>query len=164
MQKRIKNTVIGDVFCVIIDENYKRYLQYIISDLSQLNSDVVRAFKKKYMLNENPELINIVNDDVDFYAHCVTKSGIKNGYWVKVGNIQDIGDTDCIIFKDKKDYRITEYIQNDWSIWKVNEEHIYIGELPDKYKKAYIGLVFQPERIMNKLTTGSYGGAYLRYE
>ena len=39
MLKRIKNTVIGDVFCAKIDENHKRYLQYIVSDLTQLNSD-----------------------------------------------------------------------------------------------------------------------------
>jgi hypothetical protein len=164
MVKRIKNTVIGDVFCAQIDENHKRYLQYIASDMSQLNSDVIRAFKKVYMINEYPELTDIVKGEVDFYAHSITKSGIKNGYWIKVGNISDIGVINNIFFKDKMDYRITENIQDDWSIWKVNEKHIFVGKLSDKYKKACLGLVFQPERIMNKLTTGSYGGAYLRYE
>ncbi len=37
----------GDVFFVKVDNDYKRYFQYITNDLTQLNSDVIRAFKKK---------------------------------------------------------------------------------------------------------------------
>ena len=40
------NTKLGDIFCVKIDENNKKYFQYIANDLTQLNSDVIRAFKR----------------------------------------------------------------------------------------------------------------------
>lgn len=49
------NTKIGDVFSVKIDNN-KKYFQYIVSDLTQLNSDVIRAFKKVYPINAHPDL------------------------------------------------------------------------------------------------------------
>ena len=65
-------TIIGDVFCVKIDGNCKKYLQYIISDLTQLNSDVVRVFKKSYPINEEPDLTEVVKGNIDFYAHCST--------------------------------------------------------------------------------------------
>jgi len=71
------NTKIGDVFSVKIDDSSKKYFQYIISDLTQLNSDVIRAFKKVYPINTNPDLSEIVNGEVEFYAHCVTKLGLK---------------------------------------------------------------------------------------
>ncbi|GHT85992.1 hypothetical protein FACS18947_5410 [Bacteroidia bacterium] len=117
MLKRIKNTVIGDVFCAKIDDNHKRYLQYIVSDLTALNSDVIRVFKKSYPIEINPDLSEIVNGEVDFYSHCVTKAGIKREVWEKVGNIQDIGHIEHIIFKCKNDYKRAD-IQNDWRVWK----------------------------------------------
>ena len=63
------NTKIGDVFSVKIDNHSKKYFQYIISDLTQLNSDVIRAFKKVYLIDTNPDLSEIVNGEVEFYAH-----------------------------------------------------------------------------------------------
>ena len=41
---------------VKIDENRKKYFQYIANDLTQLNSDVIRAFRKEYSASDNPEL------------------------------------------------------------------------------------------------------------
>lgn len=46
MTKRVKSTKVGDIFEFVINSEEKRYLQYVISDMSQLNSDVVRVFKK----------------------------------------------------------------------------------------------------------------------
>ena len=85
------NTKIGDVFSVKIDDSSKKYFQYIISDLTQLNSDVIRAFKKKYPVGSNQELMEILNDEIEFYAHCVTKHGIKMGYWEKIANVSNVG-------------------------------------------------------------------------
>ena len=163
MLKRVKNTKIGDVFCAKIDDNHKKYLQYIVSDLTQLNSDVIRAFKKVYPINVNPDLSEIVNGDVDFYAHCVTKAGIKRGLWDTVGNIQDIGSIEHIIFKDKEDFKRLD-IQNDWRVWRINEEYEHVGELKGQNKKAYLGLVFQPNDIVHKLTTGSHVGIFAKWE
>ena len=97
-------TKVGDVFSVKLDNEVKKYFQLIAFDLTQLNSDVIRAFKKVYPIHATPTLLDIVNDDVDFYAHCVTKFGIKMNLWDKVGNISDVGGTSTILFRDTDDY------------------------------------------------------------
>jgi len=74
MGKQVR-TRIGNVFMVILDGNRKKYFQYIANDLTQLNSDVIRVFKTSYQLNEEPSLKDIVNDEIDFYAHAVVKFG-----------------------------------------------------------------------------------------
>ena len=40
------STKIGDVFSVKVDENNKKYFQLVAFDLTQLNSNAIRAFKK----------------------------------------------------------------------------------------------------------------------
>ena len=99
-------TKVGDVFSVKLDNEVKKYFQLIAFDLTQLNSDVIRAFKKVYAIHATPTLLNIVNDDVDFYAHCVTKFGIRMHLWDKVGNISDVGGTSTILFRDTDDYGV----------------------------------------------------------
>lgn len=55
MAKRIV-TKIGDVFCAEIDNRIKRYFQYIVNDMEQLNSSVIRVFKTHYYnLNSIPK-------------------------------------------------------------------------------------------------------------
>ncbi|MFH4275952.1 hypothetical protein WAJ11_20270, partial [Acinetobacter baumannii] len=81
-----KNTKIGDIFVVKVDNDKKKYFQLIAFDLTQLNSDVIRSFKKVYPLEADIDLLEIVNGEVEFYAHCVTKFGLKMNLWEKVGN------------------------------------------------------------------------------
>jgi hypothetical protein len=151
------NTKIGDVFSVKIDDNRKKYFQYIISDLTQLNSDVIRAFKKEYSLDESPDLSEIVKGDVEFYAHCVTKLGIKMGYWEKIGNLSDVGKIDHILFRDSGDYGNPQIkISQDWWIWKIDEEQRRVGKLLGDNQKAEIGLVINPESIVYRMRTGEY--------
>jgi len=50
----MKNTKIGDIFEVKINETEKKYFQLIAFDLTQLNSDEIVAFKKSYAVTENP--------------------------------------------------------------------------------------------------------------
>lgn len=151
------NTKIGDVFSAKIDDNNKKYFQYIVSDLTQLNSDVIRAFKKVYPINANPDLSEIINGEVEFYAHCVTKLGIKMGYWEKVGNVSDVGKTDHILFRDSGDYgNLQIKISQDWWVWKINEEQRRVGKLVGENQKAEIGLVINPESIVYRMRTGEY--------
>ena len=49
------NTRIGDVFSVKMDNNKKKYLQYVISDLTQLNSDVMKIFKSGRIPNDEEQ-------------------------------------------------------------------------------------------------------------
>ena len=151
------NTKIGDVFSVKVDGNKLKYFQYITSDLTQLNSDVIRVFKEIYPANNNPDLERIINGQVEFYAHCVTKWGIKRGLWEKVGNNTDVGDTDHILFRDSGDYGIPETkVSYDWWIWKINEEQKRVGRLIGENQKAEIGIVVNPESIVYRMRTGEY--------
>jgi hypothetical protein len=165
MLKRIKNTNIGDIFSASINEYQKRHFQYIVSDLSQLNSDVIRVFKRIYSVGENPDISVIVKDEIDFYAHCITKSGLKKEMWSRVGNISDVGDVCNIYFKGKGDCSVMNNVQNDWYIYKVNnDKRKFIGKPTDELMKLDWDMIVRPEGILKKLQTGSYGGFYLFFD
>ena len=163
MAKRVI-TKIGDVFCVKFDTS-KKYLQYIGRDLTQLNSDIVRAFKKKYDIEYNPDINEIVSDEVDFYAHCDTAAGIKRECWEKVGKSVDIGTFDKILFRSSSDIGNPSIkISEKWWIWKPNEEHIYVGKLTGLNRLAEPGGVYPPAKIVSRMITGEYGGVYPDFE
>lgn len=157
------NTKIGDVFSVKIDNSNKKYFQYIISDLTQLNSDVIRVFKKEYPLNANPDLTEIVKGEVEFYAHCVTKIGIKMGYWESVGNITSVGSFDNILFRSSGDSPQTRVSEN-WWVWKINKEQKLVGKLAGENRKAEIGSVIPPDSIVHRIQTGKYDFVYPEFE
>ena len=90
-KKRIV-TRIGNVFCAEIDNECKRFFQYVANDLEELNSSVIRVFKNKYPMDYEPEIEEIVGDEVEFYAHTILKFGIVFNAWYKVGTSKNIGD------------------------------------------------------------------------
>lgn len=157
------NTKIGDVFKVKIDNNSNKYFQYIISDLTQLNSDVIRAFKKAYPININPDLSEIVNGEVEFYAHCVTKLGLKMKYWESVGNNNNVGSFDNVLFRCSGDNPQIK-VSDNWWIWKINEEQKPVGKLEGENRKAEIGSVIPPDSIVHRMQTGKYDFVYPGYE
>ena len=156
------NTKIGDVFSVKIGDNSKKYFQYVVSDLTQLNSDVIRAFKKVYPLNANPDLSEIVNGEVEFYAYCVTKLGLKMDLWEKAGNISEVGDITQILFRDTNDYgsKVGEEpirVSQNWYVWRVNDnDFTRVGKLEGEHRKAYIGIVMNPLGIIELLKGNKY--------
>ncbi|MGL5317447.1 MAG: Imm26 family immunity protein [Bacteroidales bacterium] len=163
--KRVKTTKIGDVFVVQIDDHHKKYMQYIASDMEQLNSDVIRAFSKVYETHENPELSQIINDRVDFYAHCVTKSGIRYGFWELVGNIQDVGSLEDILFRTSYDFGDSDIkISRNWRIWKLGYESTDVNKLEGGFRSAYLGMVYAPHRIVERIKTGVFSYSYPEFE
>lgn len=163
------NTKIGDVFMVKIDDESKKYFQYIVSDLTQLNSDVIRAFKKIYPINSNPDLSEIVNDEVDFYAHCVTKFGIKMKLWDKIGNTSDIGELDKILFRGSSDSGCKPgeqiLVSENWYVWKINDsDFTSVGKLEGENKNAELGIVVNPYDVRDRMSTGKYSFFYPGYE
>lgn len=160
----------GDVFFVKINDTSKRYFQYITNDLKQLNSDVIRCFKKIYSLDESPSLDEIIKDEIFFYAHCVTKWGVKLGYWEKVGNITDVGIFEHILFRDTNDYGTIPgnepiRISNNWFVWRIGDlKSTYLGKLEGENRKAEIGIVMDAESIVHRIRTGHYDGFYPDYE
>lgn len=160
----------GDVFSVKIDEKHKKYFQLITYDLTQLNSDVIRAFKKGYPLEVNPDLSEIIKDDIDFYAHCVTKWGVKMGYWEKVGNSKEVGSFENVLFRISEDSgsKVDEEpikISEKWYIWKINDnDFTWVGKLEGNNKEAEIGSVIPPPSIVHRMQTGKYDFVYPDFE
>lgn len=161
--KRVKTTKVGDVFSVQIDDHHKKYMQYIASDMEQLNSDVIRAFSKVYETHENPELSQIINDRVDFYAHCVTKSGIRYGFWKFVGNIQDVGSLDNVLFRTSLELNPVK-VSKSWRIWKLGGKPKEVGCIKGNYRNAAIGSVFPPHVIVERMKTGLLSVFYPEFE
>ncbi|MDE6787536.1 MAG: hypothetical protein K2J46_10935, partial [Muribaculaceae bacterium] len=164
MAKRIV-TKIGDVFCVEVDNAYKRYFQYFCNDMTQLNSSVIRVFKKRYQMDYKPKPEDIVKDEVDFYAHTILRNGIEDGLWYKVGKAK--GE-----FEEEKNKPLfgmcddIEYVNGDiikvdpdnkWYIWKINCPFQAIGKLPEKYRDLVDwGPVKADVDIVNRIKYGYY--------
>jgi hypothetical protein len=163
-------TKIGDIFSVKVDDSHKKYFQLIAFDLTQLNSDVIRAFKNKYPIDTNPVVSEIVNGEVSFYAHCVAKWGVKLGFWEKAGESPEIGRIDHILFRDTPDYGRKEgeepiSISNRWYVWHIGDEDVTrVGRLEGENRNAEIGVVMSPKSIVNRLKTGEYIGSYPGFE
>jgi hypothetical protein len=163
------STKIGDVFSVKIDEHCKKYFQLIAYDLTQLNSDVIRAFKKIYPIDANPDLLEIINGEVVFYAHCVTKWGVKMNFWEKVGSIKEVGMLNHILFRGTTDYgrKVGEEPirkSNNWYVWNINEKFRDVGKLTGENRKAEIGVIMDAESIVHRMCTGVYDGFYPDFE
>ncbi|MEQ1560887.1 MAG: hypothetical protein ABL933_18375 [Methyloglobulus sp.] len=163
-------TKIGDVFSVKLDDHQKKYFQLIAYDLTQLNSGVIGAFKTAYPPDDSPTLTDIVKDEVDFYAHCVTKFGLKMNLWDKVGSSKELGCLDGILFRDTNDYgtKVGEKrveISDKWFIWHINDEKFTrVGKLEGENRKAYVGLVFNPLGIIGLLKGNKYPINYPDFE
>lgn len=161
MTKRI-TTKIGDVFSAKIDNNVKKYFQLIAFDLTQLNSDVIRAFKIEYLVDANPDLSEIINNEIDFYAHCVTKLGVKMDLWEKVGTSTETGKINHILFRDTNDYGVKVdgkplKISQNWHVWHINDERFTkVGKLDLEHRKSFIGLVINPLGIIELLKGNKY--------
>lgn len=164
------NTKIGDVFSVNVSDFSKKYFQLVAFDLLQLNSDVIRVFKKQYSFDYTPNLAEIVNGEIEFYAHCITKIGVKMNIWEKAGNIGEVGNTSDVLFRDTNDYGTVIGVQpikvsNNWYIWRINDESFSrVGKLTGANKEAEIGIVVNPHEILNRIKTGQYSFVYPDFE
>lgn len=156
-------TKIGNIFCINVEGKYLRYFQYIANDLSQLNSSVIRVFKKKYPIDYKLNAEEVVEDEVELYTHTILSHGIREGLWTKVGKSKNIGTLDNIIFRAhifvKDSYKCKEKLEEEeWAIWKINEEYIRLGPvLPEKIKQGtFVGLVCPPQRVWERIVAGKW--------
>lgn len=160
MKKRIV-TKIGDVFEVQLG-SYKKYFQYIANDMTQLNSSVIRVFAEEYPIDYPPILEDITSGKVDFYAHTVLRSGIQSNLWYKIGKI-NFDEEVNILFRDCDEDKYVP-VSKRWWVWNINQPMKFVEKLRGKYRDAEIGIVFQPERIINRMQTGSYQIKYPDFE
>ena len=158
-------TKIGDVFKVEINESQVKYFQLIAFDLLQLNSDVIRGFESIYLKTDSPSIEQIVNDKTAFYAHCVTKFGIKMNLWEKVGNSNQVGNLENIIFRSSDDYGDERFrdetISENWHIWKLGDENFTkIKKLEGENRNSFIGMVINPLGIIELIKGNKYPPLY----
>ena len=147
----------GDIFCVVIDNKFKAYFQYITTDMTQLNSTVIRVFKKHYPMDYVPDFDEIVRDDVHFYAHTILRPGLNEGAWYKVGSNKEVGDVDNIMFSLFQDVNFADKKKSySWYIWRINQRTEYIGEMKEEYKKYDRGWVYSYINIVEKIRTGHF--------
>jgi hypothetical protein len=149
----------GDIFCVKLESD-KKFFQYIISDVTMLNSYVIRVFKMSYPIDKLPDLSEIVKDQVDFYAHVFLRAGLKFGFWEKVGNVSDVGTAE-VLFRHTNDWIDPKVkVSDKWQVWKANEPFISIGKLTGRYKDSEIGVVLSPVNILDRMRTGKYKSSF----
>jgi len=161
-------TKIGDIFSVKLNENSKKYFQYVANDLLQLNSDVIRTFKTIYNINENPDLYEIVKKEIDFVAHCVINLGTKMNIWTKAGNVE-FNQKLQTIFRSSNDYGSKPGEQVDisynWRVWQIGDfDFIRCQNLIGENRNAEIGIVMSPFDILTRMQTGKYDFSYPKFE
>ncbi len=164
-----KTIQIGDIFSIPINENEKKHFQYIADDISQLNSNVIRAFSKIYAIDEHPFMEEIISSSVDFYAHCIVKYVAKFNQLEKVGNTLNIGNTKTILFRGTNDYGVKQGEEptkksSRWYVWHIGEEFQRVGELKGENRKADIGIVANPYDIVKRIKTGEYNINYPEFD
>lgn len=152
-----KKPKIGDVYEVKFDGELG-YFQYICFDESELSAHVIRVFKNKFP--SRPEIEQIVSSEVDFYARIWIQIGEDKriGAWEKIGNSNDIGSTEHILFRTPTDalYPADTEVIHDWKVWKVNREPERVGELKGENTNAEPGSVKPYIEIINRMKHGKY--------
>jgi hypothetical protein len=154
---------IGDVFEVSLGNGKVGYFQYIADDETQLDSHVIRAFQENYDETDAPAMSDVVLGRLDFYAHVFLKTGLKFGFWKKVGNAAP-PDKVGVIFRASEDYGRPEIkVSHRWYVWRINEAVRNIGVLAPEYHEAELGPVVAPMNVLERMRTGSYGIVYPGY-
>jgi len=153
-----KRVLIGNIYSVVVENDFIRYFQFISRDIEQLNSDVIRVFKKRYSSKDSIDSESIVSDEVDFFAHTTVKAGIQQGHWSYFGQSKNIGLLENVQFFCADKYPIN--LAESFWIWKINKESTIIDSISKIPNGCYLGLVAPPEGIYERILTGSYGGCF----
>jgi hypothetical protein len=119
-----KKATLGDIFEANVSKG-KRYFQFIGIDQNQMDSEVIRVFKKIYESTQSPTIDEIIEDDVETFLHTYTFLGLKDGSWTKIGNSKDVGDLSIIKFRSEFGY-IPGDANNifQYRVWKMDDPEL----------------------------------------
>lgn len=156
----------GDVFSADLGDGRMRYLQYVMLDPSEMNSEVIRVFKYESTSGTKPDLETMVQSEVDFYAHVVVKWGVQMGFWEKIGNVPIEKDFEPPYFRsvpltlrNMEGNKIIFCKTNDWQAWQAGQEfedRKPIGYLNEETGKYHRGDIIPPAQIVERMKTGLY--------
>jgi hypothetical protein len=150
---------IGDLYRVSVNDREVAYFQHIADDKTQLGSNVICVFARRYSKDDPPSDLEIVNDSPHFYAHVAIPVGEKHCCWVKVGYAEPHPTPD-LLFRGTNDHGHNTKVSKNWHIWKIGEPMKRVGALTGDRRKAEIGMVINPYSILCRIRTGSYDFAY----
>lgn len=86
--------------------------------------------------------------------------------WEKVGSNKNIGEINHIIFRTTTDYEnmINEEPVRISANWYINDaDFTYVGKLKGEYQKSYIGLIINPNGIIELMKGDKYSVNYPSY-
>lgn len=167
MKKKVP-TRVGNVYCVEIDDKFKRYFHFLIKDETSLNGNVIRVFKTRYKLDENPDIETIVADETDFYAETFILWGLYANAWYYVGKSKNLRleEIKNIWFATRENEnkfiqperrKLFDYEEWNKKMWKINGPLLDVPEIPSTGElQIYPGGVFSSNTLLTRLKTGYY--------
>ncbi len=105
-----------------------------------------------------PNMDEIVQDEVYFYAHGILSRGIRAGSWYKVGKNADVGDVNKIMFRDTEDSLSISFCRKSskWYVWHIGGPTSDIGRLTKETRKIDLGYIWNNTNIIAKIKTGKF--------
>ena len=131
----------------------KRFFQYMVTDSTCLDGDVIRCFKQEYDLNETPDLEKVVTDTILIWLQTSIYAGRRFNLWERVGNIT-VNEVELPFFRATNDAGAEVEVSDKWHIWKPNEEKIRIGFLPEHMRHFPKAGVIHPLSVPEILQSG----------
>lgn len=152
MIKRIKP---GDIFEVKLENNEKRFVQFIYRDNYNLGSDLIRCLNHFDYKNIPPEksINQLISENFLFYAYTVIKVGIIRKVYNYVTNFQIEDRFENPTFRSCGDVGPNVGKSYNWYIIK-NSTTKKIGELTDEYKNLPTTHIWSPENLVKILENG----------
>jgi hypothetical protein len=133
------------------------YFQLVGFDDSHMGAEVIRVFKVRHPQNTVPLWDELARSEVHFHAQTTIHFGLKLGLWCKVGFAAPVAGLDDLWFRASRDYGTpTIKRSHAWEIWRCSEPPLYVGTLPPDHLFDEIGVIFAPDRIVNRIETGNY--------
>lgn len=153
--------VIGDVYAIQLPDNRVGFMQHLANDSSQLGSNVVCVFRVIQAQDSPVDLAQIVQADIEFYAHVLLKAGETLGIWNKVGRANK-AHTSLPLWCKCIDSDRTIAESKNWKVWRT--DGLLIPAVLDSrdFLEAEIGIVFSPLNIQARLINGQYPKVYPR--
>jgi hypothetical protein len=147
---------VGDVFEIPLGDGMKCYMQYVGKDATQLYSEVIRVFKKKYAESECIKVEDVVLGEISFYIHVLSvKSGVDTGLWNRVGNNKSLTGINPL-FKSPNDIE-TKKIVERWHVWEINKPWKDVTSPSKLLEESFMGsIVFNCISVVEKIKTGSF--------
>jgi len=150
----------GDIFQSNLSGEKKGYFQFLYKDDSYLAGHLIRAFS--FTQKDYKTLDEIVNNPIAFYGFTRVFEGLKEGYWIRLGNIPIESTFEPPMFKTTIDTRYYVQKSYNWHIWKGDFANaIKIGEMTDEYRDLPDSVVVSPESILEWLEAGKQVINYL---